>query len=305
MSCRKLYLQRGLSGARWDLNGASGVYASGLAGLGVNLSPTFYDLGDGFFQINDERKVPQGSPGFTLQFISSPYATFRQLVDWIAATPELYLVYCPYGDTEYLRRVTLSFLTKGEKDQLGWLNVPASVLAMTPWFRPVPAQIGMVVPTSAVKAYLWDEDEQDYGYRYTEDLIYPGDAEGALSALLSPAGHTPAAIVLRYHGAIQKPTLRLVGASTGKTYGICALTAGVGVSLGVSDTLEYSSRQEDCHITRIAANGEETSLLPFADLSQEIYFRMPVTESAVLSLESPAAFAGEASLTVYYYARSV
>lgn len=309
-NARKLYLQRGLTGERWDLNGAGGVYAGDLAGLGVNFSPSFYDLGDGFFQVNDERKVPQGSPGFTLRFTSSAYATYRQLVDWIAASPELYLVYCPYGDMEFLRRIKLSYLSKGERNQLGWLEVPASVLAMTPWFRPVPASIGMVVQTGTFKAYLWDEDEQDYGYRYTDDLVYPGDAEGVLSALLAPAGHIPAALVLRYHGAVEKPVLRLVGASTGKVYGICALNAGVGVSLGATDTLEYSTLQTDCHVRRISADGEETNLLPFVDLSQEdtsreIYFRLPVTESAVLSLESPAAFSGEAELTVYYFYGSV
>ena len=299
---RKLYLQRGLSGERWDLNGESGVYATDLAGLGVSLAPSFYDLGDGFFQINDEHKHPQGSPTFTSVFVSSPYATYRRMANWIMASPELYLVYKPYGNDEYLRRVTLSFLTKGEMDLLGHLNVPTAVLAMTPWFIPTPTEMSLTTLTGPRKAYLWDEEEQDWGYRYSDDLRYPGDTPGDMSAQIVPAGHQPAAILLRYHGVLVNPTLRLVGLTSGKTYGICSLTARGGLTLGASDTLDYSSHKTDQHLLRVAADGQVTDLLPKVDLSRGTpYFRAPNTEAAVFRIESPAAITGEAELTVNYY----
>lgn len=305
MNVRKLYLQRGLNGERWDLNGGSGVYAAELAGLGVTLGTTFYDLQDGFFRTNDEHAVPQSSPTFTLIFLSSPYETYRRFTNWVLASPELYLVYCPFGSEEYLRRVTLSGLTKGEKDSLGWLRVPAALLTLTPWFQPTPAELRLEARTGPRKAYLWDEDLQDYCYVYSDELRYGGDAGSDMSARISPSGHLPAALHLVYHGAIVSPTLRLVGAVSGETYGVCALTASGGVSLSASDTLDYSSAKEDCHVRRISASGVVTDLLPHVDLSNEIYFRIPVTEPVVFSLESDSAIAGTAELTVSYYFRSV
>lgn len=303
---RKLYLQRGLSGERWDLNGASGVYATDLAGLGVSLSPSFYDLGGGFFQINDAHKRPQGTPTFTAVFVSSPYATFRRFANWVLTSPELYLIYRPYGEEEFMRQVTLSFLTKGEEDMLGHLNVPTAVSTLTPWFYPSATEMSITTLSGPRKAYLWDEDEQDWGYRYTDELRYAGDAPGDMSVQIVPAGHQPGALLLRYHGELATPTLRLVGLSTGKVYGICSLTAHGGVSLGAGDTLDYSSQTADKHIRKISADGQVTDLLSKADLSLGTpYFQVPTGEAAVFSIESPAIITGQAELTVNYYYETV
>lgn len=140
-----------------------------------------------------------------------------------------------------------------------------------------------------------------YAYRYTEELRYGGDAAGTMSATIEPSGHVPAAVVLRYTGAITNPRVRLVGDETGIVYGICA----INTSLNPGQTFELSTRYEDSHVMLIDGDGTETSLLGDVNPAYEIYFRCPTTESAVLTLESDNAFSGEATLLVYTYFGSV
>lgn len=139
-----------------------------------------------------------------------------------------------------------------------------------------------------------------YGYRYTNDLRYGGDAAGTMSATIAPSGHVPAAVVLRYTGAITNPRVRLVGAETGIVYGICE----INTSLTSGQTFELSTRYEDSHVMLIDG-GTETSLLGYVNQAYETYFRCPTTESAVLTIESDNAFSGEATLLVYTYFGSV
>lgn len=140
-----------------------------------------------------------------------------------------------------------------------------------------------------------------YGYRYTADLRYGGDAAGTMSATIAPSGHVPAAVVLRYTGAITNPRVRLVGAETGIVYGICE----INTSLTSGQTFELSTRYEDSHVMLIDGGGTETSLLGYVNQAYETYFRCPTTESAVLTIESDNAFSGEATLLVYTYFGSV
>lgn len=280
-------------GDRWGLNGENHVYASDLSGFGFELSPVFADLTRGFFVPVNEDEEPQRSLAFTATFTRAPYATYQQLVDWLAAAGTITVVYNPTGKQEFFRDVTVNFLQKGELTQVGWLEIPCSFLCSTPWYLPTPT-------TLALEAGGTDESKR-YDYVYTEDLRYGNDSFATLSGTIAGAGHTPGSIELTYYGAIVNPRIRLVGNITGKTYGLCS----VAVTLIPSDTLKLSTRYEESYIKRIAAGGQETDLLDVLDLSTTPFFHIPVSEPCTLSVEADAAFSGSAELTIFYYYRSV
>lgn len=288
---RKFYLENA-AGERFGLQGEAGVYFTEPAGLGYELDPPFADLGRGFFSPLDEELEPQGSVTGTLKFVPPAYSHYRALVDWIASAGSLLLIYCPFGSEEFQKAVSVEYLQKGELDKTRLLSSPVSFFGHSPWRRPVPAEIAMDSGEGQTRAR--------YSGRYPGR--YGGDAAGAMSARISAAGHLPGAVLLRYHGAVTGPEIRLTGAVSGEVYGIARLP---GASLQTGDTLELCTLWEDSYVRKISASGAVTDLLPFLDISQDPFFHLPTDEDAVLTMESDAAFSGSAELLAYYYFRTV
>lgn len=289
---RKLYFQNA-AGQRWGLNGDRGVYTSNLAGFGLTLSPTYADISRGFFVVVQDEAEPQAALSFTLTFTRNAYETYTQLVNWLAAAGTVTIVYNPTGNQEYCRDVTLNFLQKGELTKTRWLEAPCSFLCNTPWYLPSPTSL-------TVEANGSDESKR-YDYKYTEDLRYGVDSSSALTATIAGAGHIPGALELSFYGAIVNPTIRLTGSISGKTYGVCSISA----SLEDTDILQYSSKYEGSFVKRVAADGTVTDLLDELNLGTTPFFHLPVDEPCDIFIEADAPFTGYAELLIYYYYRSV
>lgn len=289
---RKIFL-RNAAGETYGLMGENGVYASGLSGLGFTLSPTFADLGRGFFIPVSDESEPQGTVSITVTFTRNPYPEYRNFVNWISAAGTLTLVYNPTGNQEFYREVVVNFLQKGELTKVGWLEVPCSVYCCTPWYQPSPTTLHLSNTANSVR--------KRYSYRYAVDLRYGLDSSAALAGTIAGAGHIPGAIELTYYGAIINPQIRLTGNLSGKTYGICR----IAVVLNSGDTLKLSTRHDNAYAKRINAAGVETDLLDVLDLSTEPFFHIPIDEPCTVSVEADSQFSGDADLTVYYYFRSV
>lgn len=289
---RKLYFQNA-AGDRWGLNGDRGVYAHALAGFGFTLSPGFADLSRGFFIPVGDEAEPQGTLPFTITFTKTPYETYKMLVDWLAAAGTVTIVYNPTGKQEYCRDVSVNFLQKGEKNVVGWLEVPCSFFCNTPWYLPSPTTLDL--------GTAGEDNSKRYDYEYGETLRYGVDSSATLSGEIVGAGHIPGSLELTYYGAITNPKIRLIGKVSGKTYGVCSVSA----VLAATDALKFSTRYENSYVKKIAAGGVETDLLDSLDLSSTPFFHIPVDEPCTISVEADAAFTGKADLLIYYYYRSV
>lgn len=136
---------------------------------------------------------------------------------------------------------------------------------------------------------------------YRNAVPYGRNSIAFLSGTIAGAGHVPGALELVYHGAIINPKIRLTGNLSGRTYGVCSVSA----TLAATDTLKFSTRYEDSYAKKIAAGGTETDLLDSLDLSSTPFFHIPVNEPCTISVEADAAFTGSADLLIYYYYRSV
>lgn len=289
---RKFYLQNA-AGDRIGLLGESGAYLTVPEGLGYELDPPWADLGRGFFQPLDETYEPQGGIAGELVFIPPAYANYRSFVNWLASAGSLLLIYCPFGDQEFQRVVSVEYLQKGELDKTKLLHCPVSFKALSPWRLPTPTEISMVSHSaSGVRP--------SYPGRYSGR--YGLDRDGTMAAKIPAIGHIPGSVLLRIRGAIVNPVIRLAGADSGTLFGLCRLT---GASLGASDVLELSTAWDDSYIRKIAADGETTDLLPWLDISGEPFFHVPTTEATVLTVKSDGTFAGSAELLVYSYYRTV
>ncbi len=291
-SIRKLYFQNA-NGQRWGLNGDRGVYASNLSGFGQTLTPTFADLGRGFFSAVSDEAEPQNTLAFTLTFTRSPYETYQQLIDWLAAAGTITVVYTPAGSQEFCRDVTVNFLQKGELTQVGWLESPCSFLCATPWYLPT--------PTALEFSGSGLDESKRYTYAYTEDLRYGTDSTASISTVIAGAGHVPGSLELSFYGAIVNPRIRLTGNISGRTYGVCSIAE----VFDQHDLLQVSTKYENAFVKKITPGGTETDLLDKLDLSAEPFFHIPVNEPCTLSIEADASFTGTVNLLIYYYYRSV
>lgn len=269
------------------------MYASNLSGFGLTFSPNFADLTRGFFVPVSDESEPQATVPFTLTFTKTPYVTYKNLVDWLAAAGTITIVYDPTGVQEYYRDVTINFLQKGELTKVGWLEVPCSFLCNTPWYLPSPTSLNL-------EAVGIDESKR-YDYVYDENLRYGADSSASLSTTISGTGHIPGSLVLKFFGAITNPRVRLTGDVSGKTYGVCSVSAVISAH----DVLEFSTRYENAYVKRISPEGAETDLLDALDLSTQPFFHIPVDEPCTLTIEADASFTGLADMLIYYYYRSV
>lgn len=289
---RQFWLQNA-AGDRFGLNGESGAWMTLPEGLGFELSPPFGDLGRGFFAPLDEIAEPQGTVAGELVFTPPAYANYRAFVNWIAAAGSLLLIYCPYGDEEYQKRVYVESIGKGELDKTRLLHCPCSFFGLTPWRRPVPTEISM-------------DTQEPGGSRPRYSGRYPGrygkDAHGTMSARIAASGHIPGAVLLRIYGGIEDPEIRLTGLDSGTVYGICRLQ---DVSIASTEVLELSTDWEDSYVRKISATGETEDLLPYLDISQDPYFHQPTDEASVLTVASDSPFSGSAELLGYSYFRTV
>lgn len=289
---RKFYLENS-AGERKPLNAEDGVFLSAPAGLGFTLATSYADLKRGFFQAVADDSEPQSSFTGTLTFYKSePYRQWKSFVDWCALAGQLVLVYKPFNSVEYYRQVDIAYLTKGELNAVGALDVPASFSCLTPWYEKSPSVLDM--QNNEGKAIR-------YTYRYTDDLIYGADSSATLAGTIYPGGHVPGSVQLRYTGAILNPQIRLVGNVSGKTHGLTALTA----SFQQTDTLELSTQYRDSHVHKIAADGTVTDLLDSVSLSTDPFWHIPIDEPCTISVEADSVFSGNAELLVFYYYRSV
>lgn len=289
---RKLYLQNA-AGERFGLNGETNVCVTSISGMGFALSPSFADLERGFFIPVGTESEPQGTPAFTVVFTRNPYRSYTAFVNWLFSAKTITLVYDPTGDQEYFRDLEVNFVQKGELNVVGWLEAPCAFYALTPWYQPSPTVLDL--------GSAGEDDSKRYTYVYDENLRYGIDSTAALSGVISGGGHVPGALDLVYRGAITNPKIRLIGNVSGKTYGVCSVTA----VLNSTDTLKYSSRYENSFVKKVAADGTEIDLLDALDLSSGPFFHVPVDEPCTISIEADQSFVGSADLLLYYYYRSV
>ena len=291
-SIRKLYFKNA-AGDRFDLNGKDGAYATALACFGFSLSPSFSNLGRGFFPVVSDNNEPQNPLAFSIVLTRDPYAAHQALMNWLSAAKVLTIVYNPTGAQEYYRDVTVGFIQKGELNKVGWLDLLCSFNCLTPWYLPLPT-------TLQISGAAQDGGKR-YDYVYTDDLRYGADSVASMSAVIAAVGHIPGALQLTLRGAVTNPQLKLVGNNSGRTIGVCSLA----VALAETDALVFSSRYEDSFVKKIGADGVETDLLDVLDLKLSPFFHTSVDEPCTLFVEAAAEFTGRAELLIYHYFRSV
>ena len=288
---RKFYLED-QKGERVPLNNEHGIFLYSPTGLGIGYENTYGESGSGFF-LRLKDGVSQTDIGFTLVFPpadDSPYERYRALIDWIYSAEEIFFIYCPYGSNEYYRRIEIQTIEKTELDQYGSLQSTVSILPMTPWYLPAPIHVAFGEE---------QENAMRYDFYYTDDLIY-GVGSQNYTAEITARGHIPSAMRVTFQGQVINPVLTLRGMASHVDYGICSIDE----SFSTTDTLVFSSAEQDSYVQKITADGTVTDLLDKIDITTNPFFRVPLAEPCELII-SGESILGKANMVLYVYYRGV
>ena len=294
MRCREFALRRS-DGSVYPLNGKDhGAYIRDPAGLGFSASPTFADLKGGFFVPTSDDAEPQQTFTGTIVFTKLPYQTYRKFAVWLGTAKQLELCYTPVPGETFYKQLSVNYISKGELNSVGWLEIPFSFYQDSPWYRSVAGDPLVIAVTS-------DENVRRYDYFYDEDLHYGEGAAGVLAGEIRNVGSKPGYLMLQYVGACSNPTIRITGKTSGTTYGLCS----ANTSLTASDRLYYSSRPDNAYLQKIAADGSITDLLDVIRNLNNCWAALPPDEPCALSLEADTPLLGDASVQIFNYWGSV
>lgn len=299
---RKFYIEDH-KGERIPLNNENGIFLYNPSGLGLEYSNDYADSESGFF-MRTRDKVSQSETSFTLVFPPKvyctseyePYERYRKFLDWLYAAEELFLIYRPYGidafdpSDAYYKKIDLQSIEKTELDKYGSLQPTVSVLPLTPWYLPAPININFGED---------DETAMRYTFEYNEDLHY-GVGSQDYTAEITAKGHIPSAVKVTFRGEATNPRIILRGTASRKVYGECDVTA----TFLATDTLVFSTAEQDSYIKKIDSDGNEVDLLDSIDITKNPFFRVPITEPCELTISGDTIF-GDASMLLYVYYRGV
>ena len=275
------------NGREWALNGENLIWLGNPAGLGASLSNEYADIKQGFFSVLDTDKWSVQSVIADLCFMRPAYETYREFVDWLVPSVGLTLIYQPFGEERFFRSVKLDYINKTELSNGAWLVTPISLSCLSPWYKPKNLTVQLAGDVSGA---------MQYPYIYDGDLVYGSSIAGAYSTELQPSGHLPAAVTVKYVGAVSNPIITLTGKNSGREIG----RAQINAEFTASDVLEFSTKYSDSHIRKNGVN-----IIQSVSPGSDPFFHIPLGEPAILRIQSTGTLTGSAEASIFYYYRSV
>ena len=277
---RKFWIENEV-GTRYALNGEQNIWFTNPQGLGVTFNGNMAELGEGFFK-SVESSVRQNSITGNITFLKNVYPAYRDFASFLMSAKSLFFLYAP-TDVQFKVQVSVNFLTKSEINRGRWLQVPVSFSMLTPWYYPSAVEFSASDTPGNVMTYPWR-----YG-----DVVY-GSTGAAMTVIVPPAGHIPASWELTYDGQLVNPVILITGQSTGAVIG--------RVVVGTTATgLKVSTRYLDSYVE----DGSGSDLLPYVDLENDPYPRLPLSEPAAILLTATNEMSGTLKMTVNQYFRTV
>ena len=278
---RRFWLQNA-AGARLSLNEVAGAFLAYPSGLGYDMGNTYANTDGGFFQqtrVRDRQSIITGDLYFP------GYDDFTAAADWLASGEATQLVYAPAA-VEYYRDIDITSLGKTELEGPGWLRCSVAFTARLPWYVPGHESI-------AIQPASQDLSEaKHYAYRYAYRYKTLGAAGGVY---LTAEGHYPAALRVTIPGPVTNPEIILKTAD-GDTLGRCAPS----VVVPTGGELVYYSR-----IGSASVSADGVDLLPYIDISDNNFFRLPQGETVRLTISAATVITGTIEVDVYQYYRVV
>ena len=285
---RQFYLVN-KDGQRYQLiNDSSKAFLWQPSGLGFGIDRSYRESDGFFFEMNKE--VSQTAKAGTLVFYGAdPYTEYKTFMDYISASEDLKLAYCPKNNWYYVD-IDIETVEKTEIQLDGTLQCAIYMIPKTPLYLPYELHIDLSGDLgTSIKQY-------DYKYNYVySNTAVAGEIEFEIPAQMDSG------LEITIPGQISSPVMMFY--ANGEVIGKIDLSS---ISVQVGEYVRYSSVPLTAGIY-LYSGGSETDITSQIGLSPTYptFFLLPPNKTIKAVLQADVLTGTTAELKVYEYFYSV
>lgn len=252
---RKFWLSDGST--EKALNGENLIWFVYPTGLGAQRGAELANVGNGFFSENGV-DFPKQTINGEIRCLKPAYSTYKTFVDWLLNAEELYLLYQPES-VQYKRSVSVASLQKTELEGGDWLVCPIVLDCLTPWFT-------------------------------EENLTFSSGSDG-VTARVQAGGQIGATVEIKSSSYVDNPSIRM-DEWTGSHVMISPFAVASCSAENVA--FEYSNHYGNARfIGDTVDNLDQSSLLPYTDMSNPVFGRLKHGKSFQISISPAGEYSGK------------
>ena len=276
---RNFYLENE-KGQQIDFQNISGkIFLYNVTGLGFSKRMEYNRVGTAFVKNKDE--LDQGVIGGELEFYDNSYDEYKNFVDFVLQAKSLKLIYIPKTSkkTKFYREVDVTQVDKREEDDYNILPTSITFHCKSLWYE----ENNFVYTVEEIEDELrwdfeWDSRFTDYENR---------------SVLFNNNGHAEAPMLLEMTGYILNPKVSVYVDDE------LVNELSVETTIDINEKFVYSTKDNDCKISKLLPNGTIVNLVDSLTLSNNNsnFFKLPIGYSTIrLSAENEIL---NSKLTIY------
>ena len=249
------------------------------AGLGLSMSRAYELTGDAARVVNEVFPL-RSFTGVAVFDGSRAYDGYRALVNFIAASDVMRLVYAPRFETassEFLADAEVESVSKGEI-RGGRMECDVVITLKGAWYKRDSLRV--------VAEKTGEELRYDRMYEY----VYSDVSTDAIEIFND--GHFEAPVMLEAEGELVNPRLSL------HVNGVLRSQLVVTTVIETGQTLVFCTKDDELTLIKRLADGSEESLIGFISVENDNFFKLPKGLST-LSLSADNEISSKSIITVY------
>ena len=276
---RRFYLENALN-QRYSLQDLkNAALLTSPAGLGLSMTRT-YELTGNAARCVDERFTVRSFTAVIVFNETNAYDSYRTLVNYIAASGGMKLVYAPRFEStsgEFLADVEVENLSKSEV-RSGCMECDVVLTLKSAWYKRDSLRL------------VAEKTETELRYDRMYEYIYSDFSTDAMEIIND--GHFEAPLLLEAEGELVNPRLQLFVDGTLRSELVVTTVIESG------QTLVYCTKDDGLTLTKRLADGSEESLIGCISVENDNFFKLPRGLST-LSLSADNEISSKSVVTVY------
>lgn len=283
-------------------------------GLGFSYNNAYRAV-DGFHLITNSELNQTAKTGIIVFHGSSPYADYKEFVDWVIASEKLKLAYSTDDIAWYYMDIDIESVDKTEIELDGTLQCSISMLPTSPVYMKSSNKfkIDGDLP-SGMKQYSYDSiaDEYYYTYKLDPDAVSPyteadywytySDTAVAGELVINVEAQLPCGIEIYTETPVSAPVITFYDGSD--AIGQVDLSA---VSVSSGEKLLYSGLPTSAGVTFTDSGGTKTDITNLLGMSASVpsFFTLPPNRNIRAVLSATSLLGVEIEVRIYKYFASV
>lgn len=278
---RKIYIENEY-GNRINLQDIdNGIILTQISGLGTESTSSYTLLGDTYIrnQATDNQKEISGT---LITIAPNAYQKFHDTADFLIKAKKLYLIYIPYGNTEYRRDVDLIAIDKGERNG-ATLECQVRFACRSLFY------------TNTSMRYTVSSITGQFVFPFTWPVVFNDNTNQ--TADVENNGHVEAQFKVRLNGPLVDPIISLY------KDGIEVSKCAIDYTIYEGDYIEYSNIDGDLYIKAVS-DGTETNLINNISIKNDNFFKIPVGKCSI-KISANTGITNDIIVDVYKYYKVV